>query len=323
MAEKKISVIIPVYNAEKYIGKCLESVIKQTFKDIEIVVVNDGSTDRTAEIVAKYVDEFKNVKVVTQENQGLFKARVNGFKVSQGKYIGWIDADDFVKPTMFEKLYNKMVTEHADFVNCDYDFYPKKNEFKEKWFKEYKGMLDWMFLERNMQPWCKLVDRSLIENNNILNLWPSCGDGVYYKIALCANRIATVNEPLYCYRVGHESMSGGTFKGKTRHYIDCVDWAKATVGFAKETRHERKLDDYFEYLYVYALIQLCCVSAYNGECDVYRKAKKEIIPYLQKQNCLSKEILDFNYGKLKSFVLRVLIPNSYFISRVITKLIFH
>ena len=122
MADKKISVIIPVYNAEKYITQCIESVLQQTFQSIEIVVVNDGSTDRTPEIVSEYASKYENIKVVSQENQGLFKARVNGFRASSGKYVGWIDADDFVKPTMFEKLYDKVICEQADFVNCDYDF---------------------------------------------------------------------------------------------------------------------------------------------------------------------------------------------------------
>lgn len=322
MTDIKISVIIPVYNAEKYIAQCVESVLKQTFQSIEIVVVNDGSTDRTPEILSKYAKKFSNIKIVSQENQGLFRARVNGFRASRGKYIGWIDADDFVKPTMFEKLYNKAISKHADFVNCDYDFYPQKNKYKEKWFKEYTGTLDWMFLERNMQPWCKLVDRSLIENNDILNLWPTCGDGVYYKIALCANKIATVNEPLYCYRVGHESMSGGTFKGKTKHYIDCVAWAKASKNFARGTKYQENLSTYFEYLYVYALIQLCCVAAYNKEHDLYMKAKSEMKPYLQRTKKVSGEILDFNYGRLKSFVLRVLIPSNYFLAKVLTNIAF-
>lgn len=313
MADKKISVIIPVYNAEKYITQCIESVLQQTFQSIEIVVVNDGSTDRTPEIVSEYASKYENIKVVSQENQGLFKARVNGFRASSGKYVGWIDADDFVKPTMFEKLYDKAICEQADFVNCDYDFYPEKNEFKEKWFKEYKGSMDWIFLERNMQPWCKLVDRALIEENNILSLWPSCGDGVYYKIA-------TVNEPLYCYRVGHESMSGGTFKGKTKHYIDCVAWSKATMNFSEGTKYQGKLDVYFEYLYVYALIQLCCVSAYNSERDIYMNAKMEMKPYLKRTKQISKDILDFNYGKLKSFVLRKVVSRNYILATLIAKL---
>ena len=75
MADKKISVIIPVYNAEKYITQCIESVLQQTFQSIEIVVVNDGSTDRTPEIVSEYASKYENIKVVSQENQGLFKAR--------------------------------------------------------------------------------------------------------------------------------------------------------------------------------------------------------------------------------------------------------
>lgn len=318
----KISVIIPAYNAEKYIGECLESVEKQTFSDIEVVVVNDGSQDNTLQIVRSFSEKYKNIRIVSQENQGLFKARVNGFKASTGKYISWIDADDFVKPTMFEKLYNKMIEEQADFVNCDYNFYPRKSKFKEKWFKEYKGTMDWVFLERNMQPWCKLVERSLIEKNNILDLWPNCGDGVYYKVALSAKKIVSLPEPLYYYRVGHESMSGGSFKGKIQHYIDCVEWAKRSMDFAKGTKYQGQLDTYFQYLYVYALIQLCCVAAYNNQRLIYKEAKRKMLDYWPTTKGLSKEILDFNFGKTKGFVLRSVIPSSYFLARAATKIAF-
>ena len=215
-----------------------------------------------------------------------------------------------------------MIEERADFINCDYDFYPRKSKFKEKWFKEYKGTIDWMFLERNMQPWCKLVDRSLIEKNNILDLWPSCGDGVYYKIALCSKKIVSLPEPLYCYRVGHESMSGGSFKGKTEHYIDCVEWAKNTINFAKESKYQETLDKYFQYLYVYALIQLCCVAAYNSEYVIYKEAKKKMNTYLPTTKELLKEILDFNFGKLKSWILRKIVTNSYVLTKVATKIAF-
>ena len=88
-----ISVIIPVYNGEKYISECIESVLKQTFRDFEIIVINDGSTDNTAEICRK----FKNIRYFYQENKGVSKAREKGLQVSKGEYITFIDSDDTIK----------------------------------------------------------------------------------------------------------------------------------------------------------------------------------------------------------------------------------
>ena len=115
-------------------------------------------------------------------------------------------------------------------------------------------------------------------------------------------------------------MSGGTFKGKTKHYIDCVAWSKATINFSEGTKYQGKLDVYFEYLYVYALIQLCCVSAYNSERDIYMNARMKMKPYLKRTKQISKDILDFNYGKLKSFVLREVVSRNYILATLIAKL---
>ena len=90
-----ISVIIPAYNVESYIGDCLLSLIKQTFKDIELIVINDGSTDKTGEII-KLFEKDKRVKVITQQNKGVSEARNAGLNIAQSEYIGFIDSDDWV-----------------------------------------------------------------------------------------------------------------------------------------------------------------------------------------------------------------------------------
>lgn len=102
----KISIIVPVYNTEKYLKKCLDSLINQTLKDIEIICINDGSPDNSLKILKEYEKKDKRIKIIDQENQGVSVARNNGIKIANGEYIGFVDSDDYVDLDFYEKLYN-------------------------------------------------------------------------------------------------------------------------------------------------------------------------------------------------------------------------
>ena len=110
MANKpKISIIIPVYNVEKYLEQCLKSVINQTFKDIEIICINDGSTDNSLEILEAFQKQDERIKIINKQNEGQGIARNEGLKVAKGEYISFIDPDDWVAQGMYEFLYNKFL----------------------------------------------------------------------------------------------------------------------------------------------------------------------------------------------------------------------
>jgi glycosyltransferase involved in cell wall biosynthesis len=113
-----LSVIIPVYNKEKYITKTLESVLAQTYKSIEIVIVNDGSKDNTASIINDYSEKYSSIKVIHQENSGVTTARINGIKAASGEWIGFVDADDYVEPEMFETLMKNAEKHNVDISHC-------------------------------------------------------------------------------------------------------------------------------------------------------------------------------------------------------------
>ncbi len=102
----KVSVVIPVYNVGKQLEKCLDSVVAQTFPDIEIIVVNDGSTDNSPEIIARYADKDSRIVVIDKSNEGLAYARKSGIEAAQGEYIQHLDGDDFLEPDAIELLYN-------------------------------------------------------------------------------------------------------------------------------------------------------------------------------------------------------------------------
>ncbi len=131
----KISIIVPVYNVERYLAICLDSLISQTLKDIEIICVNDGSTDDSGQILKEFASADKRIIVITQRNQGLSVARNVGMKYAEGQYIAFCDSDDWVDSDYYEKLYNA-----ATFYNCDIAVagIKKLKKGKEKIFLDYK-----------------------------------------------------------------------------------------------------------------------------------------------------------------------------------------
>ena len=115
----KVSVIIPVYNVEKYLSECLDSVVNQTLKDIEIICVNDGSPDGSAEILEEYAQKDNRIKVITQENRGVSEARNSGLKIASGEYIAFLDSDDYIDLKFFEQLYKRGIESNSDVVVCE------------------------------------------------------------------------------------------------------------------------------------------------------------------------------------------------------------
>lgn len=130
MKEELISVIVPIYNVEKYLEKCIESIINQTYKNLEIILVNDGSTDNSKKICEKYVEKDKRIKLVNKENGGLSAARNAGIAVAKGKYFGFVDSDDFIKDTMYEYLHNLIVENKSDIAICNYLYFTEDEEME-------------------------------------------------------------------------------------------------------------------------------------------------------------------------------------------------
>lgn len=116
----EISVIIPIYNVEKFLPRCLDSVLSQTFNNFELICVNDGSSDNCAAILDKYAQKDSRIKIITQKNQGLSMARNSGFKIATGKYIYFLDSDDFIHPKLLEYAYNLCLKHKADLVGFDF-----------------------------------------------------------------------------------------------------------------------------------------------------------------------------------------------------------
>lgn len=112
----KVSVIVPCYNVEKYVSECLDSILNQTLRDIEIIILNDGSTDQTLEIIEKYGAKDSRVKILSHKNRGLGPTRNRGILEAKGEYLSFVDSDDYISNDMLEILYNKAIRENADIV---------------------------------------------------------------------------------------------------------------------------------------------------------------------------------------------------------------
>ena len=197
----KVSVIIPVYNAQDYLERCLNSVVNQTLKEIEIICVNDCSTDNSLEILNRYAKRDARIKVINHEvNGGESKARNTGLKHVRGEYIAFVDNDDTIDPDFYEKLYNKAKEEKADIAKAEVHIYEydmtenfgqlnKKIENGGKYYFAYH----W---------WTGIYKTSLIKNNNIdlPEGYPLGGDILFLnKAVIAANKVTTVNDTFYNY----------------------------------------------------------------------------------------------------------------------------
>ena len=164
-----ISIIVPIYNAEKYLNKCLNSLINQTKKELEFILVNDGSTDKTEQIIKSYKD--KRIKYFKNKNQGIGKTRNFGIEKATSKYIMFLDSDDYLEETACEELYKKANADNLDLVICDYyKLYEngikediKLISFENTTLKETPNLL----LDVNLAPWNKIYKKDLIIKNNI------------------------------------------------------------------------------------------------------------------------------------------------------------
>lgn len=320
----KISVIIPVYNAERYLKECLQSIFNQTIiNDIEVIIVNDGSTDNSSEIITEFEKEYSekfNIKTIEQKNQGVLQTRINGYKIATGEYVGWIDADDFIEKNMYEELYKKIKNTDADVAICNYSFYPKIITHKKKWYNEFKGCVDYDFVNDNTVFWNKIVKKSLLDKINITNLLDEIGEAAYTMVLINTNKIVTINEELYNYRVGHQSFS--------TNYKN-VKWFEENIERSKRKRKilsndlelEKKWKDFFDYTIFYYTILMLVVSINANNIGLYKKYKSEIKEKQYKKNKNIMQLLKRYMGFFKRGIILNIICNSYYLSIPIVKVV--
>ena len=205
----KISIIVPVYNVEKYIDKCLKSLTLQTLQGIEIIIVNDGSLDRSIDIIEKYVKENPTkIKYYEKKNGGLSSARNYGIEYATGEYIAFLDSDDYIEINMYEEMYNLAKKENADMVECDFIWeweYGKKVYDKRR---EYKTKEDMMKKPR-VVAWNKIYKREILNKNKIRFPEGLIYEDMefFYKLLPHLNKISYINKYFVHYIQRKDSIS--------------------------------------------------------------------------------------------------------------------
>ena len=236
----KVSIIIPVYNAEKYLGKCLESLLSQTLQEMEIICVDDGSSDGSPEILKRFQERDGRVRILTQENQYAGAARNNGMKEAQGEYLLFLDADDFFENTLLEKVYNQGKKMEADIVLFGAKQYNDKTGIVSPaswYFKRdalpredpFSGKTENtdVFALVTPAPWTKLFRREFVEKQGLSFQGLQNSNDVYFVLTALAlaEKITYVDEELVFYRVGMK----GSLQGSKSLHPDCFIEAYAGV----------------------------------------------------------------------------------------------
>ncbi len=252
----KVSVIIPVYNVEKYLRQCLDSVINQTLKDIEIICVNDGSTDNSLKILEEYASKDNRIKIINKENGGLSSARNAGLAASEGKYIHFLDSDDYIDSKCYEKLYNKIVKFDADF--CQFGFNYVNNDGKilnktdfDEFYKNKSRVVFNCFDERQFpfrKTWgapLRLYNKQFFIDNvrefPVGKWYEDLSTGI--KGAILAKKIVCLEEHLYFYRSTPNSIMKKTSSDKK--CLDILEAIKDTENILNEANLFSEFEDWF------------------------------------------------------------------------------
>lgn len=209
----KISIVIPVYNAEKYLARCLDSILNQTFTDYEVILVNDGSKDDSILVCQSYVEKDSRIKLIDKENGGLSSARNTGLKQATGEYIGFVDNDDWISENFYEKLYNTIIETGCDIAFCDV---VRKNEKKHKIRLNLKSVqvaeeinekLELAQFNSHRGVWNKLYKRYLFDNGLQFEEGKDYEDGLFTLQALCqCKNIVSVPDAYYFYFINPTSI---------------------------------------------------------------------------------------------------------------------
>lgn len=222
---KKLSVIIPIYNVEKYLRRCIDSVLKQTYLNLEVILVNDGSTDGCAKICDEYKEKDDRVSVIHKNNGGLSEARNFGLKLVTGEIVTYLDSDDYVDTNMYEKMIKVMEDKGADIVICgtyiDYEDGSTKikSEKNEKSFNTEEALIELnSFSSFDMSVCNKIYKKEIIKNIDFPVGKKSEDYFVMYQYFARAKKVVVINEAKYHYFQRSNSISRG--KNVTRDYIE-------------------------------------------------------------------------------------------------------
>ena len=288
MKKDKISIIVPVYNTEEFVEKCINSICRQTYDNLEIILVDDGSTDHTLQILQEMSKTDQRIVVLHQNNQGVTSARLNGVKVATGDWIGFVDGDDYIEPGLYELLLNNAKRYDAEISHCGYqkdypertDYYYNTGQIVEQ--SRETGVYDLLkgdFVEPGL--WNKLFKYDVIEKSGVM-------DRIDYSITInedllmnyylfsCAKKSVYEDRCYYHYIVRETSATHSQITAKK-----LKDPMKVLVKLIAETENYPQWQKIVKERYIYQLIQLA-TNNYYGDYKLKKQFKNRAQTDLRK-----------------------------------------
>ncbi len=318
VSNPKISIIVPAYNSEAYLPKCLDSILAQTYENIEVIVINDGSTDGTGKLLDRYAKKDSRLTVIHQENAGVTKARFAGVRKSSGEWIGFIDGDDYIDEDMYSRLINNAITHNADISHCGYQMiFPNSIQY---YYNTGK-----IILQDNMKGLVDLLDGSLIE--------PGLCNKIYRKslfIDLLQGDIEDLNikineDLLINYNLFKQSSKSvyedfcpyhyiirrgsATTTRKPQLYLDPL---RVRRKIYEETKAISELSSISYSRYIYMLINACTQTKFK---DVSKTCVKEL-----RENCKKGLKLDSKKLKIMAYTVAYFRPIYVFVRKIYDKI---
>ncbi len=314
--ELKISVIMPVYNVEKYLSDCIDSVINQTYKNLEIILVNDGSTDTSPDICNSYSTLDNRVKVINKINGGISSARNEGIKIATGDYIVCLDSDDYwIDENVAQKIADKIIKEKSEVILFGFKYYfESTKEFKNYFDYKNKENLNNIFdiVKNNYfvsSAWTKVVRRDVILDNNLF-----FKEGVYSediewsaKLILTGANFSLITEDLYAYRIREGSVTANI---TSKNIFDLKNNILSSLENVQNIENNIIKECFYNYIAYQYITLLNLLNFVDFDTKADKRQMKEY-KYLLKYNYNPKVRMIYKVDKIFGYNIMMNILNLY------------
>ncbi len=289
-----ISVIIPVYNVEQYLNRCVDSVINQTYKNLEIILVDDGSTDNSGKICDEYALKDNRIMVVHKKNGGAGSARNAGLDIAKGEYIGFVDSDDYIEPDMYEFLYDLLLQNKADVSCCnmfdykDGSYIPSSNLQMDGFFNleqmdGFFNLEEVLCLKGGLYVWNKLFLRNSIGNLRFNEKLKFGVEDLYFNFEILKKikNIIFSKKAKYYYWDNRNSLTRKKqHKRQKRQILDLIEFYDEAIKYCKENKMRKVIDNYKKRLFYWIIKFLFIIS--QDKCE-QEESLKFLLQYVRKE----------------------------------------
>lgn len=298
----KISIIVPVYNVEQFISECINSILNQTFRDFELILINDGSTDKSGQICDEFASKDERIVVVHKENGGQSSARNKGIDLAKGEYIGFIDSDDWIEHDMYQIMYTKAIETGAEIAACNIVQYNKDSskyyfcQDPTDYVCDRKSAMQELYLNERLtfSPCNKLIKRELFREIRFKEGYILEDIDFTYRIIHQSQKVFYTGQALYNYRYNEQSTMRKAF---TKKRLDEFEVRKSLYLFYRDNYPSHANEVYAEWFLTGLMLYINILKYYPNEKDQYRY----LIEADRKK--LSSLVLKKTYNRKKKLLL--------------------